>query len=174
MLGLAALILAAATANASPGLSSASPWWEKFTFTMTDDGTQQACQYRSSASIAGAEGCGDDEDNSASMKHEASGSTGTYTKITIERRFTPGLAPEPVSLETGDTLLGGQVMAIAINAKGAVSSCEVVSESGKMKPPYGCDEAREERFEASNGPATGDARHGVMTVLVYGHEEYPV
>ena len=174
MLGLAALILAAATANASPGLSSATPWWEKFTFTMTDDGSQQSCQYRSSASIAGAEGCGDDEDQSASMKHEASGSTGTYTKITIERRFTPGLAPEAVSLETGDTLLGGQVMAIAINDKGAVSSCEVVGESGKMKPPYSCDEARSERFEASAGPGTGDARHGVMTVLVYGHEEYPV
>jgi len=171
VLGLAALILAAATANTSPGLSSASPWWEKFTFTMTDDGTQQSCQYRSSVSIAGSQGCGEDE-SSAPMKHEASGPTGTYTKITIERRFTPGAAPDPVRLEAGDTLLGGQVMAIAINDVGAVSSCEVVSASGEMKPPYGCDEVRSERFEASR--AMPDSRQGVMTVLVYGHEEYPV
>ena len=169
MLGLAALLLAAATANTSPGLSSASPWWEKFTFTMTEDGTQQACQYRSSSSIAGAEGCGDDE-SSSPMKHEAS-STGTYTKITVERRFTPGSAPDPVTLEAGDTLLGGQVMAIAINGTGAVSSCEVVREAGKMPPPYSCDEARSEKFEAL---ANSETRHGVMTVLVYGHEEYPV
>ena len=173
MLGLAALLLAAATANTSPGLSSASPWWEKFTFTMTEDGTQQACQYKSSASIAGAQGCGDDE-SSSPMKHDASGSTGTYTKITVERRFMPGTAPDPGTLETGATLLGGQVMAIAINGTGAVSSCEVVSEAGKMPPPYSCDEARSEKFEARADGANSGTRHGVMTVLVYGHEEYPV
>ena len=173
MLGLAALILAAATANTSPSLASATPWWEKFTFTMTEDGTQQACQYKSSDSIAGASGCGD-EDSSTSMKHETSSSTGTYTKITVERRFTPGTAPDPVKLEAGDTLLGGQVMAIAISGTGAVSSCKVVSEAGKMQPPYSCDEARSEKFEARAEGADSEMRHGVMTVLVYGHEEYPV
>jgi len=171
VLGLAALILAAATANAPTGLSSASPWWEKFTYTMTEDGTQQSCQYKSSVSYLSSQGC-DDGDGSEPMIHATSGSTGTLTKITIERRFTPGTAPNPVALETGDTLLGGQIMAIAIDSAGVVSSCEIVGASGKLKPPYGCDEVRTERFEAdANSP---DGREGVITVLVYGHEEYPV
>lgn len=176
MLGLAALILASASANVSPALTSAAPWWEKVTFTITGDGAQQSCNYESSLAFAGAQGCGDsgEEDSSSSMAHSASSSDGSYTKITVERRFTPAAAPERVSLQPGDTLLGGQVMAIAINGNGAVSSCRIVGASGDMRPPYGCDEARAERFEASAGRASGQIRHAYMTVLVYGHEEYPV
>jgi hypothetical protein len=78
-----------------------------------------------------------------------------------------------VKLETGDTLLGEQVLALAIDHTGAVKSCAIVGKSGEMKPPYGCEEARSEKFEA-NARTAAQLRHGFMTVLVYGHEEYPV
>ena len=178
MLALAALLLAAAssTPTPSPALTSTAPWWEKFTFTMTDDGIQQACQYATSLPVTGAPGCADDSDSAdATMTSAKAGGSAArgYTKITIERRFTPAARPEPVMLETGDTLLGEQVLALAIDRSGAVSSCVIVGKSGEMKPPYGCEEARTEKFEASAGVAR-QLRHGFMTVLVYGHEEYPV
>ena len=176
MLALAALILAASSPTPSPALTSTAPWWEKFTFTMTGDGTQQACQYATNLPITGAPGCGDDESddagNAGAGVQAASGPGAGYTKITIERRFTPA-TPDPVKLETGDTLLGEQVLALAIDGTGAVKSCAIVGKSGEMKPPYGCDEARTEKFEA-NARSTPQLRHGFMTVLVYGHEEYPV
>jgi hypothetical protein len=181
VLALAALMLAAAPPSpSSAALASTAPWWERFTFTMTDDGTQQGCSYQSSTAIPGSSGCGDsDADAStASMHHTASGpgktAAGPYTKITIERRYSPASATDPFSLEAGDTLIGGQVLALAIDGGGSVLSCQVVKTSGEMKPPYGCDEARTERFEASSGRPIPRLRYGYMTVLVYGHEEYPV
>jgi hypothetical protein len=177
VLAIAALMLASASPAQPPALTSAAPWWEKFTFTMTDDGTQQACQYATSLPVAGAPGCGDDSDDAdasnAGLQQVSSSSGGSYTQITIERRYTPAMRPEPVKLETGDTLLGEQVLALAIDHTGAVKSCAIIGKSGEMKPPYGCEEARTEKFEA-NAPAAQQLRHGFMTVLVYGHEEYPV
>jgi len=179
VLALAALMLAAATPTPtpSPALTSTAPWWEKFTFTMTQDGTQQACQYATSLPVSGAAGCGDDGDDAdasnAGLQQASSSSGGGYTKITIERRYTPALTPDAVKLETGDTLLGEQVLALAIDHTGAVKSCAIVGKSGDMKPPYGCEEARSEKFEA-NARTAAQLRHGFMTVLVYGHEEYPV
>jgi hypothetical protein len=169
-------MLTAASPAPSPALSSTAPWWEKFTFTMTEDGTQQACQYQTSLPIAGVDGCGDDSaDSQADGIHNASSASGgSYTKITIERRFTPGTQPVPVRLETGDTLLGEQVLALAIDPAGAVKTCEIVGTKGELKPPYGCAEARTERFEAAAARSIQQFRHGFMTVLVYGHEEYPV
>lgn len=167
MLGLAALILAAASANASPELTPASPWWEKITYTISGDGAQQSCVYQSS--LAGARSC--DSDEQSSPIRARSGSTGTYTKITIERRFTPPGGPDPLSLEAGDTLLGGQVMALAIDGTGAVRSCQILAASGDVRPAYGCKQARAERFEAS-ARETEPVREAFMTILVYGHEEY--
>lgn len=172
MLAIAALMLAAISPGPSAGLTSAVPWWERFTFTMSGDGDQQSCQYQTSLAGVAAQGCGDE--GLSPVQHRASATNDSYTKITIERRFTPGSAPEPVRLETGDTLLGGQVMALAIDSLGAVRSCEIVGASGEMKPPYGCEEVRTERFESSAARGTAEIRRGFMTVLVYGHEEYPV
>lgn len=179
MLALAALMLATASSTPTPSaaLTSTAPWWEKFTFTMTEDGTQQACQYATSLPLASAPGCGNESDDvdasSAGVRQASSSSGGSYTKITIERRFTPAMRPEPVKLETGDTLLGEQVLALAIDHTGAVKSCAIVGKLGEMRPPYGCEEARTEKFEA-NARAPQELRRGFMTVLVYGHEEYPV
>jgi hypothetical protein len=174
VLAIAALMLASASPAQPPALTSTAPWWEKFTFTMTDDGTQQACQYATSLPIAGAPGCGDDSSDASNADvQQASMSGGSYTKITIERRFTPATRPEQVKLQTGDTLLGEQVLALAIDHQGAVLSCDVVDKSGTMRPPYGCDEAKTEKFEAS-ARSTPQLRHCYKTFLVYGHEEYPV
>jgi hypothetical protein len=172
VLGLAALILAAASIDPSPSLTSTAPWWERFTFVMRGDGEQQACRYESSQDAA-AKGCGDDEPATAITPAAAGSTAGPYTKITIERRFSPGVEPNPVKLATGESLLGGQVMALAIDGTGVVQTCKVIGKSGDVRPPYGCDEARSERFEAA-ARSQGEVRHGIMTVLVYGHEEYPV
>ena len=168
MLGLAALILAATSADASPALTSKTPWWEKVTYTISGDGAQ-SCQYQSS--LAGARICDADE-SSGGMEGAASGSTGTYTKITIERRFTPGGQPDRVRIESGDTLLGGQVMALAIDGAGTVRGCEVLVASGDVRPAYGCAQARAERFEASAERSEPQVRQAYMTIVVYGHEEY--
>jgi hypothetical protein len=170
VLSLAALILAAASADPTPALASSSPWWEKITYTISGDAAQQSCRYESSLEAAGAKSC-DAEDASFPLRGAASGSAGTYTKITIERRFAPD-RPDPVKLESGDTLLGGQVIALAIDATGKVRTCEILGASGDVRPAYGCREARAERFEASAGRATEQVRQGYMTILVYGHEEY--
>ena len=167
MLGLAALILTAASANASPTMTSIAPWWEKVTYTISGDGAQQSCRYESS--VAGAQAC--DADYASSPLEPASGSVGALTKITIERRFTPGSDPVPIALESGDTLLGGQVMALAIDDTGAVRSCKIIVASGDVRPAYGCSEARTERFKASAGSEAAEMQQGLMTIIVYGHEE---
>lgn len=176
MLAFAALMLAAASPTPAPALASATPWWERFTFTMVGDGDPQGCEYQSSVAIPGSEGCGSNPSatKSNSMTHSASSSSGSYTKITIERRYTPGTQLDPVKLQTGDTLLGEQVLSLLILADGSVGSCRVIGSSGKLTPPYGCDEARTEQFDAGIERSTQPVRQGLMTVLVYGHEEYPV
>lgn len=168
MLGLAALFLAATSAGASPSLVSTASWWEKVTYTISGDG-RQSCIFESSLGAASAEACDDEE--SSEVRRAAGKSDGSYTKITIERRFSPGGQIEPFKLETGDTLLGGQVLALEIDKSGAVSSCETVATSKDLKPAYDCDAVRAERFEASAGRPNQHVRHGLMTILVYGHEE---
>ena len=167
MLGLVlALSAATTTADITPSLTSAAPWWEKVTYTMSGDGEQQACRYESS--LAGARSC-DRESDSNPLKKAASSSGSAYMKITVERRFTPGSQPD-VKLQPGDTLLGGQVMALAIDEAGSVQSCRVVGASGDVRPAYGCDEAKAERFEAgARQPA--EVTQAFLTILVYGHEE---
>ena len=169
MLSIAATFLAAASAATSPALTSTSPWWEKITYTISSDGTQESCRYESSISAAGAESC-DSEEASSPIRPAASSSAGGYTKITIERRFTPGSRPDAGGLEPGDTLIGGQVMALAIDANGAVRSCQVVAASSSVRPVYGCEQARAERFEASAGRSAAEARTGFLTIIVYGHQ----
>lgn len=165
MLGLAALILAAASTNSTPAFASAEPWWEKITYTLSNDGLQHRCEYESS--LAAIESC--DEDGSVAPS-SAAGTPGAYTKITFERRFTPG-EPVPVSLQSGDVLLGGQIMALAIDGSGLVRSCRVVAMSGDLEPDYGCDEVRAERFGPDAIKAGSKVHEGHMTILVYGHEE---
>ena len=77
-------------------------------------------------------------------------------------------------MKPGDTLLGGQIMALAIDARGAVKGCRVVSKAGDMQPQYGCDDASAERFQASMNRTAKTGRDGFMTILVYGHSEHMV
>ena len=93
--------------------------------------------------------------NQASIGKSGSGSKEEYTRITFERRFTPDALPTKGDLQTGDTLLGGQVMALAIDSRGHVNNCRIVAASGDMRPEYGCDEATAERFDASVGGLGG-------------------
>ena len=164
---------AAAPADPSSTLVSAAPWWEKVTVTMDGDGKPEACRYETSLSPSATEAC-DVGTEQAAVASKASESHGEITRITFERRFTPGAAPSETKLQIGDTLLGGQVMALAIDAKGAVKGCRVVAASGAMRPEYNCDDAQAEKFKASYTPGAKEApdREGYMTILVYGHSEH--
>ena len=169
----AGLTAAAASASSSDVLVANSPWWEKVTVTMTGDGQPQSCRYESSLTPNSAQTC-DVSADQAAVVHHSSSSKDELTRITFERRFTPGIEPKTASVQTGDTLLGGQVMALAIDAHGKVANCKIVSATGDMQPGYGCHEASAERFNASLGGAHPAPREGYMTVLVYGHSEHMV
>lgn len=169
-LASAASLATAATPNLST-LNSTAPWWERVTVTISGDGQPQACKFESSLRPGDAKSC--DVVASAGASAKLSGAKDQYTRITFERRFSPGAqtAAEPPA---GDMLLGQQVMALAIGAKGTVEGCRIVAVSGAMRPDYGCKEASAERFQASARSAGAATREGYMTILVYGHSEHVV
>jgi len=169
----AAVATAAAATSSSDTLVSNSAWWDKVTVTISGDGKPQSCRYETSLKPTASEYC-DVASSQAAMVSKASDSKGEVTKITFERRFDPGSAPARSDMQTGDTLLGGQMMALAIDPRGAVKGCRVVAQSGAMQPAYGCDDAQAERFQASVGGAQKEVRDGYMTILVYGHSEHMV
>jgi hypothetical protein len=174
-----ALALASATTvayAANPDLStlnSSAPWWERVTVTVNGDGQPQGCRFETSRSPSDAADCNVEASQGASAKlASSSGSKDSYTRITFERRFSPG--PQPaLDVPAGDTMLGQQVMALAIGAKGTVEGCKVVAASGDMQPGYGCKEASAERFQAA-AHTGGAARQGYLSILVYGHSEHVV
>jgi hypothetical protein len=172
---IAALALASTSAQSPATLNSTAPWWERVTVIVTDDGKAQSCRYETSLQPADAQDCAVSSSEAAAAK-SAGGAKDQYTRITFERRFIPGTKPVATAIKPGETLLGGQVMALAIDAKGAVKRCKIVAMSGAVTPDYGCDEAAAERFEASAGNphAVIAPREGYMTILVYGHSEHVV
>ena len=168
MLSIAALGLAAASAATSPPLMPTSSWWEKITVTYDSSGSQRSCSYETSFT-GGPEGCDDLKIDAGLAKTAAGGAI--QTKITFERRFTPGAAPDFQKLDAGDTLLGGHVMMVAVGRDGAVRGCSIIAASRGATPDYGCDEVRAERFQASTREARDESQVGFLTVLVYGHQE---
>lgn len=176
MLSFAAIAMAAASAATTPALTtpaltSNTPWWEKITVTYDGNGSHRACDYETSlAYVLTQEACDMRSAQTETAKAAAS-NAGVQTKITFERRFTPGAPPELDALQPGDTLIGGLMMLVAISEDGSVRACSVIAESGEDKPSYGCEQVRAERFQASLGSAQKDSRVGFLTVLVYGHEE---
>lgn len=173
---IAALALASASASThSPEtLTAAGPWWERVTVLVADNGETRSCRYESSlepnankdCSVVGA---------AAASSAKRDGAKDQFTRLTFERRFSPGSKPDMV-LQPGETLLGGRLMALAIDPKGAVKDCQVVSTSGSVTPQYGCSELEAERFEASVGGqhASAAPREGYMSIMVYGHSEHVV
>lgn len=158
------------TAAATPALMSHSPWWEKVTVTIAGDGETKDCEYRTSQQPEARKAC--DVVGGAAGMSQAGASKEQITRLTFERRFRPangGVAED--SQPSGDTLLGSQVLALAIDAKGAVAGCKIVAASGDLTPDYGCKEAAAEQFEASAASGQGGARSGYMSILVYGHSE---
>lgn len=174
---IAALALASASAHSTTTLTSSVPWWERVTVTVTDDGQARSCHYESSRPTTSMQSCSVSSGDAATATNaSASGSKDEFTHITFERRFSPGAKPEMAKLQPGEVLLGGRVMALAIDGAGAVRHCRIVAISGSVAPQYGCDEATAERFEASAGNARvrTEPREGYMTILVYGHSEHVV
>jgi hypothetical protein len=171
-LGLASAAVASAASSNISALDSTAPWWEKVTVTIAGDGQPQACRFESSASPDAGKDC-EVASSPAAMAKTATGSKDSYTRITFERRFSPQWAPRGNEAPAGDTLLGRQVMSLALGTKGQVEGCQIVSASGDMKPAYGCKEASAERFVAS-APSGGAMRQVYMAILVYGHSEHVV
>ena len=171
---IAALALASASAHSPATLKSTAAWWERVTVVVADDGKAQSCRYESSLQPDSGAQCSVSEGPAASVK--SAGAKDQFTRITFERRFSPGAKPDLDSLQPGETLLGGRVMALAIDAKGAVKNCEVVATSGAVAPQYDCADLEAERFEASVGGTHASAapRAAYMSVVVYGHSEHVV
>jgi hypothetical protein len=171
---IAALALASASAHSPATLTAASPWWERVTVLVADDGQAQSCSYESSLRPNGKQDCKVESVQAAEAKGAAA--KNEFTRITFERRFSLGSAKPDMVLGPGETLLGGRVMALAIDARGAVKNCEVVATSGSVAPQYGCRDVEAERFEASvAGDRSGAApREGYMSIIVYGHSEHVV
>ena len=168
---LALVALPAAAIAAAP--LPANTWWEKVTVRMTGSGEAQGCQYQSSRAQRGGADC--KVVGASEMAKQASANDGGAYAITFERRFNLGESPPGEAvMQTGDKLLGSQVMALAIDAAGKVNGCEVVGSTGETGLAYGCKDAANEQFAASGGPDTDRDRHGFMTILVYGHSEHVV
>src|SRR6476659_8247201 len=172
MLGwIAALVLVPTQIAATPPLA-ASDWWEKITVTLSGDGKPQACQYEASGRTHSSADCDVVGSSSKGFGSKSAGAQDQFTRITFERRFSPGASvPSASSMHPGDTLLGREVLQLAIDAGGKVSGCKVVATSGEMSPDYGCAEASSERFETSAQKAASATREGFMTILIYGHAE---
>ena len=169
MLALIAAVLASASAPTSM-LEASTPWWERISVTVDDKGTQQSCFYQSSLSPTGAETC--DEAMAASVQPRRTQlQSGLYSKLTFERRFSPGGKLDSGRLQAGDELLGQQVMFLTIDPDGSIGSCRVVGTSGDLLPTYGCDEAKSEQFRAQASAPSQAPRQAFMTIMVYGHQE---
>jgi hypothetical protein len=172
---IAVLALASASALPAATLTSTGSWWERVTVLVADNGQAQSCRFESSLKPNAGEDCSVVE-NAAASSGKGDGAKDQFTRITFERRFSPGAKPDLQSLKPGETLLGGRVMSLAIDARGAVKNCEVVATSGSVTPQYGCEDLSAERFEASAGAShAGSApRAGYMAIIVYGHSEHVV
>lgn len=173
---IAALALASTSAVSAGTLTSTSPWWERVTVLVSDNGETQSCRYESSFQPAAGKDCTVDGAQATAAKSSSAGSKSEFTRITFERRFSLGAKPD-MALSPGETLLGGRLMALAIDGKGAVKDCQVVATSGSVTPQYSCADLSAERFEASAarpGGATAGQREGYMSIIVYGHSEHAV
>lgn len=171
---IATLALASsAAAQPASTLSSTAPWWEKVTVTVTGDGEPQSCLYQTSSNPKGARNCDVVGAQAAAASGTDSATKSQYTRITFERRFSPGGKPASADLAPGETFLGGQMMALAINGAGSVKNCKVLATTGSMLPQYGCKEATAERF-AANAASAAEPQEGYMTILVYAHAEHVV
>ena len=170
---ITALVLASASTQSPATLTSTAPWWERVTILVADDGQAQSCHFESSLQPNAAQDCTVDAGQAATAKH--TGAKDQFTRLTFERRFTPGEMPDLDKLQPGETMLGGRLMALAIDAKGAVENCRVVATSGSVAPQYGCADLKAERFEASvGGGARTEPREAYMSIVVYGHSEHVV
>jgi hypothetical protein len=173
---IAALALASASAHTSSSatLSSNAPWWERVTVTVTGDGQPRSCRYETSLQPNAAQHCDVSDGQAAMVASSDKGSKDQYTRLTFERRFSPAATAAMTDVQPGETLLGGQVLALAIDAHGAVTGCKIVAASGDVRPEYGCSDAAAERFNASAGEHAPATRQGYMSVIVYGHSEHVV
>lgn len=168
---LAALALTSGTAS---GLSDsqlpAAPWWERITVSLGAGGESQGCLYTSSDGQRSTD-CKIDAADADSSEHSTS--RDGVTRVTFERRFTPGgTQAAATQLEAGDTLLGREVLALAIDGRGSVQTCKLVASDGEMMVDYGCKDAQAEHFQASAKSGGGAQREGTMTVLIYAHQEH--
>ena len=167
---LAALAASTPHSTAADTLEASVPWVEKISVTVDDKGAQQSCTYQSSLSPSGARAC--DKDMADSMKaNGVKGPSGVFSKLTFERRFSPGGRLDSGRLQPGDKLLGQQVMFLTFAADGSIESCKLLATSGEMQLAYGCKQAQEEQFRVPASAPSTSPRQAFMTILAYGHQE---
>jgi hypothetical protein len=177
LLSASAYAAAAPASSAESKLNPTAAWWEKVTLTIAGDGKTQSCTFETSTRPADTKNCEvvGKAAPSAAIAADGASTKDQLTRLTFERRFHPGaIAPADGNLQAGDTLLGRQVMSLAIDAAGSVKGCKVVATSGDVTPEYSCNDAAAEHFEASAKAAAAAPLQGFMTILVYGHAEHVV
>jgi len=167
---LAFMAAALAASTSAPVLEPSVPWFERIVITFDGQGAQKSCTYKFSLAPGAAEAC--DKDMASSIKPRSKGPNGVFSKLTFERRFSPGGKLDSGKLQLGDELLGQQVLFLTINPDGELQSCKVLATSGEFLPAYDCDSAKTEQFRAAASPTAQGPRQAFMTVLVYGHQEH--
>lgn len=160
----AATALSTGSANASSQLLPAqAAWWERVDVTLSEDGAARGCEF--TASHSRAQDC--DVVSKASMTEAASPANAQLTKMTIERRFTPGeRVPGTVETDIGDALIAASLLELTIDSDGSVAECRMVGQAGDSAPGFGCTDARAERY----APTAGGS-HGYMTIAISAHRE---
>ena len=167
VLAFVAAFLAASTSTQM--LEASVPWWERISVTIDDKGKQQACTYRSSLSPGG-EACG--QAMAASVQpRQAEVQSGLFSKLTFERRFSPGPKLESAPMQPGDELIGQQVLFLTIKSDGSIASCRILAKSGEMRFNYGCEQAQGEQFRVPASAQVGAFRQAFMTITAFGHQE---
>ena len=94
---IAALAVASASAHSAATLTSTGPWWERVTVLVADNGEAQSCRYESSLQPNASKDCTVDRSQAAAAK--SAGAKDQFTRITFERRFSPGAKPDMTQLQ---------------------------------------------------------------------------
>jgi len=153
---LAFLAAALAASTPSPALETSVPWWERITVTVDDKGKQQSCLYETNLSAAGGEACG--EAMASTVPGSGKTPTGLYSKLTFERRFSPGGQLDAGKLQPGDTLIGRQVMFLTSTPRAPSQAARWSRSRATRRPTMAATRRRRSSSGSRRAPPRRSAR----------------
>ena len=96
------------------------------------------------------------------------------TRITFERRFTPGREPASAELQPGETLLGQPGDGAGDRRRGQRQRLQGRVRHRGDDPGLRLQGCRRRKVRGERRQGDSHGREGVMTILVYGHAEHVV